>query len=154
MAVIRSREFATLEWVDWFNNRRLLEPIGNIPPAEAKERYYAMLEPWRRDSNQMPSDEPRAVQSLALDASEGNGPLHNAPIWTTEPMTARDAALARFRICELYQVVAIGCPVVPSRQDAQLISSYEFLYISDLLRAPNQQPLPMLNRPYELRRFK
>ena len=38
-------EFATLEWVDWFNNRRLLEPIGNIPPAEAEERYYALLEP-------------------------------------------------------------------------------------------------------------
>lgn len=37
-------EFATLEWVDWFNNRRLLEPIGNIPPAEAEERYYAALE--------------------------------------------------------------------------------------------------------------
>ena len=37
-------EFATLEWVDWFNNHRLLEPIGNIPPAEAEERYYAMLE--------------------------------------------------------------------------------------------------------------
>lgn len=37
-------EFATLEWVDWFNNRRLLEPIGNIPPAEAEQRYYAMLE--------------------------------------------------------------------------------------------------------------
>jgi putative transposase len=37
-------EFATLEWVDWFNNRRLLEPIGNIPPAEAEERYYAILE--------------------------------------------------------------------------------------------------------------
>src|SRR5215208_3813719 len=32
-------EFATLEWVDWFNNRRLLEPIGNIPPAEAEQRY-------------------------------------------------------------------------------------------------------------------
>ena len=31
-------------WVDWFNNRRLLEPIGNIPPAEAEERHYAMLE--------------------------------------------------------------------------------------------------------------
>ena len=29
--------------VDQFNNRRLLEPIGNIPPAEAEERYYAML---------------------------------------------------------------------------------------------------------------
>jgi transposase InsO family protein len=37
-------EFATLEWVDWFNHRRLLEPIGNIPPAEAEHRYYAMLE--------------------------------------------------------------------------------------------------------------
>ena len=36
-------EFATLEWVDWFNHRRLLEPIGNIPPAEAEDRYYAML---------------------------------------------------------------------------------------------------------------
>ncbi len=36
-------EFATLEWTDWFNNRRLLEPIGNIPPAEAEHRYYAML---------------------------------------------------------------------------------------------------------------
>ena len=34
-------EFATLEWVDWFNNRRLLEPIGNIPPAEAEARYHA-----------------------------------------------------------------------------------------------------------------
>jgi putative transposase len=37
-------EFATLEWVDWFNNRRLLAPIGNIPPAEAEQRYYAMLD--------------------------------------------------------------------------------------------------------------
>ncbi len=37
-------EFATLEWVDWFNHRRLLEPIGNISPAEAEQRYYAMLQ--------------------------------------------------------------------------------------------------------------
>ena len=34
-------EYATLEWVDWFNNKHLLEPIGNIPPAEAEARYYA-----------------------------------------------------------------------------------------------------------------
>ena len=40
-------EYATLGWVDWFNNRRLLEPIGNIPPAEAEERYYAMLDETR-----------------------------------------------------------------------------------------------------------
>ena len=37
-------EMATLEWVDWFNNRRLLEPIGNIPPAEAEARYYALID--------------------------------------------------------------------------------------------------------------
>ena len=36
-------EFATLERVDWFNNRRLLDPIGNIPPAEAEARYYERL---------------------------------------------------------------------------------------------------------------
>jgi len=41
-------EFATLIWVDWFNNRRLLEPIGNIPPAEAKARFYAMLGEQKR----------------------------------------------------------------------------------------------------------
>jgi len=33
-------EFATLEWVDWFNNRRLFGPLGNIPPAEFEEAYY------------------------------------------------------------------------------------------------------------------
>ena len=37
-------EFATLEWANWFNNRRLLEPIGNIPPAEAEANYRAELE--------------------------------------------------------------------------------------------------------------
>ena len=34
-------EFATLEWVDWFNNTRLLEPIGYVPPAAFEEAYYA-----------------------------------------------------------------------------------------------------------------
>jgi putative transposase len=33
-------EFATLEWVHWFNHRRLLEPIGNVPPAELESSYY------------------------------------------------------------------------------------------------------------------
>ena len=37
-------EFATLEWVDWFNNRRLLEPIGYVPPAEYEAQYYATIE--------------------------------------------------------------------------------------------------------------
>jgi len=37
-------EYATLEWVDWFNHRRLLEPIGNIPPAELEIAYYEQQE--------------------------------------------------------------------------------------------------------------
>ncbi len=41
---IEDVEYATLEWVDWFNNKRLLEPIGNIPPAELEKAYYEQLE--------------------------------------------------------------------------------------------------------------
>jgi putative transposase len=37
-------EYATLEWVDWFNHRRLLEPIGNVPPAELEQAYYRQQE--------------------------------------------------------------------------------------------------------------
>ena len=37
-------EYATLEWVDWFNHRRLLESIGDIPPVEFEKRYYEQLE--------------------------------------------------------------------------------------------------------------
>ena len=37
-------ELATLEWVDWFNHRRLLEPIGNMPPAEKEDDYYRQRE--------------------------------------------------------------------------------------------------------------
>ena len=38
---IEDVEFATLEWVDWFNNRRLLEPLGWVPPVEYEEAFYA-----------------------------------------------------------------------------------------------------------------
>ncbi|PWJ13857.1 Transposase InsO and inactivated derivatives [Jannaschia seohaensis] len=41
-------EFATLEWVDWFNNRRLFEPIDHIPPAEAEAGYYAQIDMQQR----------------------------------------------------------------------------------------------------------
>jgi len=37
-------EFETLNWVKWFNNQRLLEPIGNIPPAEFEDVYYQYQE--------------------------------------------------------------------------------------------------------------
>ena len=41
---IEEVEFATLTWVDWFNHRRLFEPIGNVPPAEKEEAYYQQPE--------------------------------------------------------------------------------------------------------------
>ena len=37
-------EFATLTWVDWFNNRRLFESIGNVPPSEKEIEYYQQLQ--------------------------------------------------------------------------------------------------------------
>ena len=37
-------EYATLEWVDWFNHRRLLGPIGDVPPAEFEQAYYDQLD--------------------------------------------------------------------------------------------------------------
>ena len=64
MAVFEAVEFATLEWVDWFNHRRLLEPIGNVPPAEAEARitirWRCLPEP--RDPSQTASEKPGAVQ--------------------------------------------------------------------------------------------
>ena len=37
---VEAVELAALKWVDWFNHRRLVERIGNIPPAEAEAGYY------------------------------------------------------------------------------------------------------------------
>ena len=74
-------EFATLEWVDWFNNRRLLEPIGNIPPAEAEATTpCSKTQPWRRDSNETASGKPGAVQikspeAIKLSSDSGDGRL-------------------------------------------------------------------------------
>lgn len=41
---IEAVEFAVLQWVDWFNHRRLLEPIGDVPPAEFEQAYYRQRE--------------------------------------------------------------------------------------------------------------
>ena len=58
-------EYATLEWVGWFNHRRLLEAIGNIPPAEAEAQYHAVARTTsisQRDSHPTASGKPGAVQ--------------------------------------------------------------------------------------------
>src|SRR5262249_6677784 len=66
---LQAVEYATLEWVDWFNNRRLLEPIGNVPPAEAEAAYYRS---WRsprqssHESNEPASEEAGTVHSFLV----------------------------------------------------------------------------------------
>ncbi|MCH2095081.1 MAG: hypothetical protein MK160_08180, partial [Rhodobacteraceae bacterium] len=58
-------KYATLEWVDRFNNRRLTEPIGDILPAEAEANVFAALEhqTWPCIKNKSPAATPGAVQS-------------------------------------------------------------------------------------------
>lgn len=46
-------ELATLEWVDWFNNRRLHSSIGDIPPVELEENYYAVLEEQKQSTESL-----------------------------------------------------------------------------------------------------
>ena len=69
-----SVEFATLERVEWFNNRRLLEPIGNIPPAEAEARYYARLNELtmaaRLKQNRLRESRGGSVQITGFGSSE------------------------------------------------------------------------------------
>jgi putative transposase len=48
-------EYATLEWVDWFNHRRLLEPIGHVPPAEFEATYHRREDPSRTARPKDPS---------------------------------------------------------------------------------------------------
>ena len=64
-------EFATPIWVDWFNNRRLLGPIGYVPPAEAEASYYAALDDMpmaAQHSTQYASGKPGAVQSARMSS--------------------------------------------------------------------------------------
>jgi transposase InsO family protein len=73
-------EFATLRWVDWFNNRRLLEPIGYVPPVEFEARYYEQVQ---RDATTMTVPDAGALggipdsapQSLAQAADRLQGSL-------------------------------------------------------------------------------
>ena len=68
-------ECATPEWVGRFNTRRLLAPIGNIPPAEAEDRYQAMLDdiPCPHNLNRMASGNPGAVHVQPVGARESPG---------------------------------------------------------------------------------
>ena len=73
-------EFATSEWIDWFNHRRLLEPISNIPPAEASKTATPQWtkSPSQHNLNKSASGNPGAVHSASNDsASELKNRLSN-----------------------------------------------------------------------------
>ena len=71
-------EWETLNWVDWFNNRRLLDPIGYITRAEAEEAVYANMNACRYSRVRRPKQSPvkpgrfRAVQSCSPDEVAGH----------------------------------------------------------------------------------
>ncbi|GJD66915.1 Putative transposase InsK for insertion sequence element IS150 [Methylobacterium frigidaeris] len=54
--------YATLEWVDWYNHRRLLAPIGNVPPPRPKRAIMltSATKPWQPDPSQTASEKPRS----------------------------------------------------------------------------------------------
>jgi putative transposase len=78
-------EFATLTWVDWFNTRRLLEPIGYVPPAEREAQYYAQLDqeapavPASRRGAQRQLDPSILLDSTAAERPQGFLPTVIAP---------------------------------------------------------------------------
>jgi putative transposase len=83
-------EYATLEWVDWFNHRRLLAPIGYIPPTEFEAAFRREDNPAALfDSSTRASDEPGAVQELRLGHHCRD---HRAPV-TAGSRQRRDASL-------------------------------------------------------------
>jgi putative transposase len=55
-------EYATLKWVDWFNHRRLLEPIGHVPPAEFEAVYHRREDPSRTTGLKHPSGLPPVLR--------------------------------------------------------------------------------------------
>ena len=73
-------ELATLEWVDWFNHRRLLGPIGHVPPAEAEAAHHAQMDVMNG-----------SCPSMRCNFGCGPGPSDQAAsgvIWSVEPSSS------------------------------------------------------------------
>lgn len=88
-------EYATLEWVDWYNSRRLLELIGNIPPAEAEAVYFASLKQTAIAAELKPNS-PRGYRG-------GSYPSHPKSTMFCNIVSARLPALSRKDIHPSFQ---------------------------------------------------
>jgi transposase InsO family protein len=73
-------EFATLAWVDWFNHRRLLEPIGYMPPAEYEVQYYATRDRRAREDAPAGADALAAIEPRHEAMPGGYSTLHHPTI--------------------------------------------------------------------------
>ena len=79
-------EYATLEWVDWFDHRRLLEPIGYVPPAEFEKEY----------SRKTASEKDRVLRQTSLQETRG-GSLGHLSTGIEQPASEEDGAVPNAR---------------------------------------------------------
>ena len=96
-------EYATLEWVDWFNHRRLFEPIGNIPrwSSNSSTINAKKVRSWRPDSTNGVSEEPGAVQSSHLMRRRNFPGRHSACCGRPVDLGVRMRHLYRLRAVNL-----------------------------------------------------
>ena len=96
-------EYATLEWVDWFNHRRLLEPIGNVPPQSLRHRIIILWVscPWQHDSNP--------------ELSGKVGAVHHAFAigWGSALLYARDPCSADYTMSIIWHPLLLDWPWIP-----------------------------------------
>ena len=82
-------EVATLEWVDWYNNRCLFEALGDIPPAEAESAYYAHHDAVREPSNGRTNPPLNSGRfNSVLEVKSRHGP-RDSPTWKPVPADCR-----------------------------------------------------------------
>jgi hypothetical protein len=77
---LAAAESATLDWVDWFNTHRLLEPVGDIPPAEAEERHYAQQEETALAACLKPTGLRRTRRGSVVPTRRGETRPRDAPL--------------------------------------------------------------------------
>ena len=105
-------EIATLEWVDWFNNRRLLEPIGDIPPAEAEAIERAV---WQHVAGLLAEPAQLLAQFDRLAAAEAGSPRDQA---AERRLRSRLERITRAdgRLLDAYQAEAISLAELTERR--------------------------------------
>jgi hypothetical protein len=122
-------EFATLEWVDWFNHRRPWSPSATFPRQKPKSATTLCSngQPWQRDSNQIASDKPGTVQQRQYSL------LFHGLDWDEPHIRPPDCFADRFRIG--------GIGLVPLHIRLHVLRGYQ----ADLMAKPGELASPMVS---------